>query len=37
MPFELGLYFSEASLTTKNHMEILGLFEQICLNNFAKG
>jgi len=37
MPFELGLYFSEASMTTKNHMEILGLFEQICLNNFAKG
>lgn len=37
MPFEMGLYFSEASTTTKNHMLILGLFEQICLNNFAKG
>jgi hypothetical protein len=36
MPFELGFYFCEASMTSRNHMLILGLFEQICLNNFVK-
>lgn len=36
MPFEQGLHFCEAALTTMNHTKILEIFERICLENFAK-
>jgi hypothetical protein len=36
MPFELGLYFCEAAMTTDNHLTILARFERICLEKIAK-
>ena len=35
MPFEQGLYFSEAAMTTDNHSTVLNRFERICLKRFA--
>jgi len=36
MPFDFGLYFCEAAMTTDAHVAILLRFEQICLERFAK-
>lgn len=36
MPFEMGLYFCEAAMTTDNHLAILNRFERICLERFAE-
>ena len=36
MPFEQGLYFCEASMSTDNHLTILARFERICLEYFAE-
>jgi hypothetical protein len=36
MPFEQGLYFSEAAISTDNHLKILEKFERICLEKFVK-
>jgi hypothetical protein len=36
-PFDNNVYFSEAAMTTNNHIAVLGEFERICLERFMKG
>jgi hypothetical protein len=35
MPFEQGIYFCEAQMSTDNHLNVLTRFERICLDSFA--
>jgi hypothetical protein len=36
IPFDSHLYFSEAAMTTDNHVAVLEKFERICLERFSK-
>lgn len=36
IPFDKNLYFSEAAMTTDNHVAVLEKFERVCVERFAK-